>query len=187
MTAPTESLERVVEASLGSPVADKRRVAGGDICDAWKVRLEDGRVVFAKAHGAGGSMFAAEAAGLRWLAEPGALRTPTVLAATEHVLMLEFIESGGRTAAFDETFGRGLAALHTSGAPSFGWAHTGVIASLPQDNASEPDWATFYGQRRLAPLVRACVERGRLPGTARAEFENLVVRNGPDGTRLTLA
>ena len=169
-----EPLEASIEANLGAAVIDKQRVAGGDICDAWKVRLTDGRVVFAKAHGGGGPMFAAEAEGLRWLAQANALRTPTVLAVTEHTLVLELIESGGRTEGFDEAFGRGLAALHGLGAPRFGWDRPGVIASLPQDNAAEPDWATFYGQRRLAPLVRWCIERGRLPAQAQAQLDALL-------------
>ena len=38
--------------------------------------------------------YAAEAAGLRWLAEPGALRTPRVLEVGEDYLVLEWIEPG---------------------------------------------------------------------------------------------
>ena len=43
-------------------------VAGGDINDAFRVRLADGRVVFVKSHAhAPPGMFEAEAAGLEWL------------------------------------------------------------------------------------------------------------------------
>lgn len=169
-----EPLGEHLGALLGARVARERRVAGGDICDAWRVELDDGRVVFAKEHRAGGPMFEAEARGLRWLAEAGALRTPMVLAVSSRALVLEYIESGGRTPQFDEAFGRGLAELHGCTPPSFGWDVPGVIASLPQDNTAEEDWATFLGRRRLAPLVRDCVSRGRLPPDAEGELEALL-------------
>lgn len=159
---------------LNAGVARQRRVAGGDICDAWRVELDDGRVVFAKEHRSAGPMFEAEARGLRWLAEAGALRTPAVLAVSSRALVLEHIESGGRTAAFDEAFGRGLAELHGCTPPSFGWNTPGVIASLPQDNTPEDDWATFFGQRRLSPLVRDCVDRARLPRESMGELDALL-------------
>ncbi len=43
--------------------------------------------------------YAAEAAGLRWLAEPGALRTPRVLEVDERYLALEWISAGRLDAA----------------------------------------------------------------------------------------
>ena len=50
--------------------ATPRRVAGGDINDAWRVELEDGRRAFVKARaGARPGEYATEAAGLRWLGE----------------------------------------------------------------------------------------------------------------------
>ena len=56
------------------------RVGGGDINEAFRVRLADGREAFVKTRAdAAPGEYAAEAAGLRWLAEPGALRTPRVL------------------------------------------------------------------------------------------------------------
>lgn len=159
---------------LGAGVTRQRRVAGGDICDAWRVELDDGRVVFAKEHRNAGPMFEAEARGLRWLAEAGALRTPTVLAVSSRALVLEYIEAGGRTAAFDEAFGRGLAELHGRTPASFGWDTPGVIASLPQDNTPEDDWASFFGERRLTPLVRRCVDDGRLPRDCIVELDALL-------------
>ncbi len=168
---------------LGAGVTRQRRVAGGDICDAWRVELDDGRVVFAKEHRSPGPMFEAEARGLRWLAEARALRTPTVLAASSRALVLEYIDSGGRTAAFDEAFGRGLAQLHGCTPPSFGRDEPGVIASLPQDNTPEDDWASFFGQRRLAPLVRRCVDDAKLPPDCMDDLDALLrvlpERTGP--------
>ena len=49
-------------------IASKEPVGGGDINDAYRATLDDGRVVFIKEHAdAPAGMFAAEAAGLEWL------------------------------------------------------------------------------------------------------------------------
>ncbi len=169
-----ESLEDHLLEVLGHGVAEKRRVAGGDICESWRVRLNDGRVVFVKEHERGASMFEAEAHGLRWLAEADALRTPAVLATTTRVLVLEYIEAGGRTRAFDEALGRGLADLHDHAPPGFGLGRPGVVASLPQDNTPQDDWVTFFGRRRLVPIVEHCIETRRLPPQARGELDALL-------------
>jgi hypothetical protein len=52
---------------------------GGDSHLAMAATLADGRRVFVK-HGADAATYAAEADGLAWLAEAGALATPAVLA-----------------------------------------------------------------------------------------------------------
>ena len=66
-------------------------------------------------------MFAAEARGLAWLAEAGALRVPAVVAASgasdvTPFLALELIGAAPPARDFDERLGRGLAALHRHGA-----------------------------------------------------------------------
>ena len=169
-----ESLEAHVAGLLGAPTVGKRRVAGGDICDAWRVTLHSGRAVFAKEHRNGAAMFEAEAFGLRWLAEAGALRTPEVLAVSERALVLEYVEPGGRTPDFDQAFGRRLARLHAHAPASFGLGHAGVIGPLPQDNTPETSWAEFFATRRLQPLMRRCVERGRIAPEASAELDALL-------------
>ncbi len=107
--------------SLPPGVSDARRVGGGDINEAWRVMLADGRPAFVKTRSdAGAGEYAAEAAGLRWLAEPGALRTPRVLELGEDYLALEWIEPGRLNGVGIEELGRGLAATHAAGANNFG-------------------------------------------------------------------
>ena len=66
--------------SLPAGASEVRRVGGGDINEAFRVVLADGRDAFVKTRAdASPGEYAAEAAGLAWLAEPGALRTPRVL------------------------------------------------------------------------------------------------------------
>jgi len=135
----------------------RRPIAGGDINDAYAVELDDGRLAFEKTRdGAPPDEYAIEAAGLRWLGEPEALRVPRVLAVSETSLTLEWIESGRLDAAGEEELGRGLARLHDAGAERFGaTAHGGDtrIGPLLLPNEPADDWPSFYAERRLLPLL----------------------------------
>ena len=157
-------------AALGTRVLEARPVAGGDINRAHRLTLADGREVFLKHHPEPPpGMFRSEARGLAWLAESRALRIPAVLAAGDEFLALEWIAPGGPGPDHDERLGRGLAQLHSAGAPGFGAPDDGFIATLPLPNAPLPTWADFYARRRLEPLVRAGIDAGILPtGCARA-------------------
>jgi fructosamine-3-kinase len=141
-------------AGLGE-VVSARRIGGGDINDAWRVELADGRPAFVKTRDAAApGEYAAEAAGLRWLAEPGAVRVPEVIAVGDAFLALEWIESGRLDAAGEEELGRGLAALHAARAPAFGGGPERLrIGPLELPNAPSDDWPSFYAECRLLALV----------------------------------
>ncbi len=107
------------------------RVGGGDINEAYRVTLADGTDAFVKTRAdAAEGEYAAEAVGLEWLAQPGALRTPRVLEVGRNYLALEWIERGRLDEAGAEELGRGLALTHTAGAPTFGGLDAGAAASL---------------------------------------------------------
>jgi fructosamine-3-kinase len=128
---------------------------------AWSLHealLDDGCRVFVKK----GADFAAEAAGLRWLAEPGAVAVPEVVEAGRDILVLEWIDAGPASAAAAERFGRELAALHAAGAERFGAPWPGTIAELPMDNTPAEDWPAFYVSRRVLPFVRLARDGGGL-------------------------
>jgi len=159
-----------------------RSVAGGDINDAYRVRLADGSDAFVKTREqASAAEYAEEAAGLRWLAEPGALRTPRVLEVGEDYLALEWIEQGALTPAGAEELGGGLALTHAAGASCFGGidgargARFGTLA-LPNEPAA--DWPSFYAERRLQPLARAARERGSLSAAGSAAVAAVCARLG---------
>jgi len=124
--------------------------------------------------------YAAEAAGLAWLAQPGLVRTPAVLEVSEGYLALEWVETGSLSAAGAEELGRGLAGTHAAGAESFGAppgapAETG-FGSLRLPNEPAADWPSFYAERRLAPLAAIARERGALSARASALIEGLCGR-----------
>jgi fructosamine-3-kinase len=148
-----DALRRALTGALGREVVELRPVAGGDLNDAYAARLAGGETVFVKTRpGAAPAEFATEAEGLRWLAEAGALRVADVLAVGEDWLALRWIERGRLDAAGEEELGRGLAALHRAGAPAFGGPRPLRLGPLELPNDPSQDWASFYAERRLAPL-----------------------------------
>lgn len=184
-----------------------RRVGGGDINESFQVRLADGREAFVKTRAdAAPGEYQAEAEGLRWLAEPGALRTPRVLEADERYLALEWVAPGRLDAAGALELGAGLAATHAAGAPCFGVPPGGFCGDAREDGgdvgedggdrggagervgtgarfgslglSNEPtrDWPTFYAQRRLLPLARMGRERGVLPAATATAVERVCER-----------
>jgi fructosamine-3-kinase len=158
------------------------RVGGGDINEAFHVVLADGGEAFVKTRAdAAEGEYAAEAAGLRWLAQPGALRTPRVLEVGSDYLALEWISPGRLDAAGTEELGRGLALTHAAGAPGFGGLDVDAPAgfgSLRLANERRDDWPTFYAQCRLAPLARLASERGALSSAGVAAVERVCARLG---------
>ncbi len=136
-------------------------IRGGDINRAFRARTIDGRVVFVKTRDdPPPGMFAAEASSLRWLRAASAIQCPEPLWWDEERLVLEWIEHGSPGPATDDELGRGLAALHRAGAPTFGLAEPANLATLPLDNATTDTWPEFLWSRRLEPLLRMASEGG---------------------------
>jgi fructosamine-3-kinase len=174
--------------SLPPGARDIRRVGGGDINEAFHVILSDGREAFVKTRAdAQPGEYEAEAGGLRWLAEPGAVRTPPVLEVADDYLALEWVQRGHLGEAGVEELGQGLARTHTAGAPRFGdfrspesrGAASARFGSLGLPNDPTEDWPSFYAERRLRPLARIARERGALE-TAGVEAVERVCERLPD-------
>ena len=178
------AIARRIAAAVGAPVGDVRRVHGGDINDAFAVDA-GGRTVFVKTNPAApAGTFAAEADGLAWLAGPGAVQVPAVIAVGDDFLVLEWLEPGRRGPGFEAALGRGLARLHAAGAPTWGYPRDNFIAVLPQANQPTATWADFWIDRRLVPLIDVAAERGAGSPGWRAAADRLRARwaevAGPD-------
>jgi fructosamine-3-kinase len=173
--------------SLPAGAREVRRVGGGDINEAFRVVLADGSDAFVKTRAdARAGEYAAEAAGLQWLAEPGALRTPRVLEVSERYLALEWIAPRSLSAEGEQELGRGLAAMHAAGAPGFGRfaaleATPGAgdaawLGPLRLSNEPSADWPSFYAERRVRPLARLASERELLAAGALDALERVCER-----------
>jgi fructosamine-3-kinase len=186
-----EALRAAAAAALEAPIADLRRVAGGDLNDAYAARLDDGRQVFIKtAADATPGGYAAEAAGLRWIAAAdGAPPVPEVIGLvdppgdTDHprLLALSWINAGRLAAAGEEALGRGLAALHRAGAESHGAGPPGApgglrIGPLSLPGGSFGTWPEAYARLRLLPLARRAADTGALGARGLAAVERVCER-----------
>ncbi len=179
------ALGEVVAAELGARVHAMHQLGGGDVAEAYRVDLDDGRVVFAKTHRAPPpSFFSTEAAGLAWLRAAGAVAIPEVLAVGDggdgvpaH-LVLSWIEEGRGTssAAGEAGLGRALAALHRAGSPCFGREDRRSTGSRSLPNEPSATWVEFYAECRLRPLARLAEQSGALDGAAVAALHSVAGR-----------
>ncbi len=183
--------------ALGRPIARSDRVGGGDINDAWRLELEDGGRAFMKSRaGAPADEFGAEAAGLRWLGEPGGLPVPEVLAVLDEDgaargLVLAWVEPGALGGGAEEELGRGLATIHAAGvgAGGFDALPPGSPRTELRFGGGEVEsfggetWAEVYAGR-IERLARAAAGRGAISERCAALLERVRARlaelAGPD-------
>jgi fructosamine-3-kinase len=115
---------------------------------------------------------AAEAAGLRWLAETGTVPVVEVLAVEADRLELAFVVDRAPGAAEAEAFGRDLADLHAAGADTFGAPWPGFIGPLPMSNEPAASFLAFYVGQRVLPFVAAARDRGALTAAQALTIES---------------
>jgi len=182
--APVE-LRRAVAERLGGVVDSTSRVGGGDVAEAYRFDLDDGRVAFVKTHRSPPpGFFATEAAGLSWLRDADVVAVPEVLAVSdgEHdtppLLALAWIDVGfGADEAGNEArFGRELAGLHQAGSEVFGRTDRRTTGSRRLPNEPCDTWAEFYATQRLLPLVRLAGDAAALPDTDLRRLETIAGR-----------
>jgi fructosamine-3-kinase len=173
-------LDTAVGQALGAHVVSAAVVRGGDVAQAYRLALDDGGTVFAKTHPAPpAGFFTTEATGLRWLAEPGVVRIPEVLAVSDgddggpSFLVLGWIELGHPRASTEAELGRALAALHQATPATFGREDRRTTGSRGLPNEPCESWAEFYATQRMAPLARLARDGSALPDAAVAGLERL--------------
>jgi len=160
----------------GRPAHAGRPVSGA----LTEVALDDGRLVVVKRSEDPGAA-RAEAAGLRWLAEAGAVRVPAVHGDDPRWLVIDRVPEGPPSAAAAGRFGRALAALHAVGAPAFGAPPPGgledaYIGRAPMRNIDGADWPDWYAEHRVLPYLRSAVDAGTVRPAEAAVIEELCAR-----------
>lgn len=165
------SLEQALAELYGTDkkITQSRRITGGDINDAHGLVLSDGTHLFMKSNARENvSFFTAEAEGLAAIAQTGAICTPHILGVGTDTgrggysfLLMEFIESGHRTADYWEIFAHQLAAMHQAPADElvpggrYGFAQDNYIGARQQVNTPKDHWIPFFRDCRLAPQFAA--------------------------------
>ena len=163
------SFADAVRAATGREIRGHERVGGGDINNAFRVQFEDESFGFVKTRAdVAPGEYEAEAAGLRWLAEPGALRVPEVLGVSDDVLVLDWVDEGGRGDAGGVRRRPGGACTRRApsdfGRPAGGRCASGRCCSrtIPRRTGRRSTPRAGCGRcspARLPPSGRAAVER----------------------------
>lgn len=117
--------------------------------------------------GAPAGFFAAEAAGLRWLASAGGARIARVVDVGVDRIALERISEAPPTAESADAFGAALAATHAAGADAFGspppgWEGDIFIGRRSQPARPTATWGAFYAGQRVEPFLPVAVAAGNL-------------------------
>ncbi|WP_394361244.1 fructosamine kinase family protein [Amycolatopsis sp. SB7-3] len=172
VSPPAEAATRIT----GRAVSEQRSLSGG----VTEVVLDSGDTVVVK-RGHARNAIPAEAAGLRWLGEPGAVRVPEVRGHDDEWLVTDLVGGGRPTHHAAERLGRGLAALHAAGAPAFGAAPPdgpadAWIGLAPMKNTPGEDWSRWYAEYRVLPYVRRAVDEGTLNIDEAAVIERACAR-----------
>lgn len=188
MTLP-RALARSLADLIGGEVQRAHAVGGGSINDAWRVEAPAGTLFVKSRPDATAEDFAMEAAGLRWLRAGGAA-APAVIAhgASPAFLALEWIEPGRLSAAGAEELGRSLAALHRTGAETFGALPPGApdsilrLGSVEVELSPADGWVEAYAGQLVLPLARRAVDAGRLTSHEARVIEAACGRLADTGT-----
>lgn len=178
-------LESRLARDAGSAVTRCRPIGGGHGARHYRVSLADGRDLFVKEAGdgdTGPAALAAEARGLGWLAEAGAVPIPQIVSAQRGLLALAWVQPGSPDARAAERLGRDLARLHAAGAGSvprrFGAPWPGFIGSLALPNTEADQWPGWYAENRLLPYLTLARDRGSLGPADVAVVESVASRVG---------
>jgi fructosamine-3-kinase len=140
---------------------------------------DDGRQVFVKESASASAGFAAEAHGLRWLAQAaGGALVPEVLDVADTRLVIEYLPPGRPEWQAAAGFGAALARTHAAGADSFGAPWAGQIASLPLDNTPAATWPDWYAEHRVLPFLRRASDAGSLDKADASLVEAAIGRVG---------
>lgn len=153
----------ILETRISNDILEISPLLGGDINEVFLIRTSGVHyVVKRNSKKQYPNMFIKEARGLETLAEKG-IRTPAVQAVFDYkddqVLIMEHINQQPVNKRYWENFGKALSKLHQKPGPYFGLEYNNYIGSLDQVNTEQTDWATFFIENRLLPMVKKAFER----------------------------
>lgn len=107
-------------------------------------------------------MFEAEKKGLELLKGNSTFTIPKVYGTTElqqdSFLVLDFLNLQSCTNNTWVKAGKALAEMHKNTSENFGLDHDNYIGSLPQKNDQTGDWAEFFTECRIEPLLKIAMD-----------------------------
>jgi fructosamine-3-kinase len=144
--------------------AKPRAVSGGDISAAWQCSTDRGDLFLKTGPSEFLDIYAAEAEGLRALADARAVRVPKVAgvgqSGSDAYLALEWLEFGRPGREAEKLLGGQLALQHRRSSDRFGWHRDNMIGTTPQLNDRDDDWVRFFRDRRLLIQLQLAESNG---------------------------
>ena len=175
-----DELAARIEAITGVGVTSSRPLGGGCVADVRQISMADGSRMVAKVDTGTRPTLDLEARMLRYLNEYSALPVPAVIHDDPDMLLLEYIEGGGRiTSDVEHHAASLLAALHAIAPPGrhdFGLDFDTLIGPLPQPNPWTSSWVAFFRDARLLPMADRALQSGHLPTSTRHAVDQIATR-----------
>ena len=167
-----------IEALLGRRPTQLQVQSGGDIARGVRLTLNNDEQAMAKFARPGQPSLKIEARMLADLRAAG-LPVPPTLAVDDDVLLLEWVDAGGRR--WDDTAqrsaGRAVAMLHQQRlSDQFGYAYDTFIGRAHQPNPLTDTWIDFFRDQRLLARADAALAAGRLPAALRHRLDGIAGR-----------
>lgn len=165
-------------------IVGTRALGAGAVGSAGCVSTSEGELFIKTSSGPRSSMFSSEARALETLrAASTSLVIPKPIAWRDPgdgpgYLVTELIQSDGSASRGDleQSLGRGLAMLHKTSAPAFGFHVPTYCGTTEQPNPWTPNWTELYAQHRLGHLARALTAKGALDPKDSRRFAQLIER-----------
>lgn len=173
-----ENLAQAIVHQINTDIVDLRSISGGDINQAARMQLANGQVYFVKWHRTPQpGMFAAEATGLRYLAQAQSVSVPDVVLSHAQGLVMTWLGAGNpKTARAATVLGTQLARQHRFTSEAYGLAEANYCGLTPQPNTPADHWPTFFAEQRLGHQLHLAERRQRLPAHRRQRLERLISR-----------
>jgi len=154
-------------------------------CHHCAILSDDSFAVFAKYSEAteASKQFEIELAGLQYLSKTTGVLIPTPIDIVQvengTLFIMEALKAIERTPLQWRQIGNTLARIHRVKSDSCGFHMNGFFGPLYQDNTPIEDWTTFFGERRLWPLLRMAIDSGNIPSSVVCQVE-LVLKRLPE-------
>lgn len=177
-----QALQTHIENCLNTTFSNKltyswQAIGGGSINSTYKISSKEHSFFVKKnTNSTFDTGFKKEVLGLDFLGAHTIL-TPKVIYEGVYLndifLVLEWVESGNKTASFWQNFAEQLAHLHQQSNSQFGLDHSNFMGSLIQNNTQFNNFSDFFIENRLKPQVKLAFDNNKLEKKHVQHFEKL--------------
>ncbi len=203
------ALSHLAGGELSSKECAREPLGGGCISNVQAIsHPRIGKILYKENRNVPRTFFAAEAQGLRLLAEHRVegIHIPRVYAVLPHGILMEFLSHMPSSAQLSENFGRALASFHKKSAaqpprlsnrrmgeqassadqppraaadqPLYGLDHNNYLGLTVQLNQCSENWVTFFTEQRLACQLEDAEKKFSIPPHVSRNIRQLMKRLG---------